>query len=415
MTASKLERQCRLCGTPLKYTFVNLGVSPLANSFLLEEELHRMEPFYPLRVYVCEECYLVQLPAACPPEQIFGEYSYFSSYSDSWLKHAEAYAEHVTERFELRRSSLVVEIGSNDGYLLQFFAKKGIQVLGVEPAGNVAKAAMAAGIPTVVQFFSPLTATELVREGKEADLLVGNNVLAHVPDLVDFVRGMKLLLGTSGVITMEFPHLMRLVERNEFDTIYHEHLSYFSFMAVERLFADNGLVVFDVEEIPTHGGSLRIYARHVDDTSKPVGERVRSLRDKEVETGLARLDYYLSFEERVRAVKRSLLQFLIEAKEERKRIVGYGAPAKGNTLLNYCGIGTDFIDYTVDRSPHKQGRFLPGSRIPILAPETIRETRPDYVLLLPWNLKEEIMEQMAFIFDWGGRFVVPIPEVRVYP
>ena len=414
MIVSKTERQCRLCQTPLRHTFVNLGVSPLANSFLREEELDRMEPFYPLHVYVCDECFLVQLPAVCSPEEIFGEYPYFSSYSDSWLRHAEAYAGCVAARFGLGPRSLVVEIGSNDGYLLRFFLKKGIPVLGVEPARNVAEAAEAAGIPTVVKFFSAQTVAELVAEGKCADLLVGNNVLAHVPELVDFVRGMKLLLRAGGVITMEFPHLMRLMAENQFDTIYHEHLSYFSLITVERVFDEHGLTLFDVEELPTHGGSLRIYARHAEDSSKPIGQRVTGLKAKERAAGLTRLDYYLSFGEKVKETKRKLPVFLIAAKREGKRIVGYGAPAKGNTLLNYCGIGTDFINYTVDRSPHKQGHFLPGSHIPIYHPDKIKETKPEYLLIVPWNLKDEIMEQMAYIREWGGQFIVPIPEVRVY-
>jgi SAM-dependent methyltransferase len=405
---------CRFCGTPLSHVFVDLGAQPLANSYLEPEALGKAEPFYPLCVYVCEACFLVQLPEEEKPEAIFSDYAYFSSYSESWLRHARTYAEAMIERLRLGPGHQVVEIASNDGYLLRWFAERGIPVLGVEAARNVAEAAEAAGIPTVVKFFGRETARELKAEGKRADLLVGNNVLAHVPDLNDFVAGLAILLGPTGVLTMEFPHLLRLMAEDQFDTIYHEHYSYFSFQAVRRVFAFHGLTVFDVEELPTHGGSLRVYVRHEDDGSKPVGDRVRDLLAREEEAGMGRLDTYRSFAERVCEVKRGLLRFLIQAKEEGKSLAGYGAPAKGNTLLNYCGVRTDFLDYTVDRSPHKQGRFLPGTRIPIHGPDRLRETRPDYVLILPWNLKEEIMEQMADVRSWGGRFVVAIPEVRVF-
>lgn len=405
---------CRFCGTPLSHVFVDLGAQPLANSYLEPEALGKAEPFYPLRVYVCEACFLVQLPEEEKPEAIFSDYAYFSSYSESWLRHARTYAEAMIERLCLGPGHQVVEIASNDGYLLRWFAETGIPVLGVEPAGNVAEAAQAAGIPTTVKFFGRETARELRAEGTRADLLVGNNVLAHVPDLNDFVAGLAILLGPTGVLTLEFPHLLRLMAEDQFDTIYHEHYSYFSFQTVRRIFAFHGLTVFDVEELPTHGGSLRVYARHEDDSSKPVGERVRDLLAREEEAGMGRLDTYRSFAERVCRVKRGLLRFLIQAKEEGKSIAGYGAPAKGNTLLNYCGVRADFLDYTVDRSPHKQGRYLPGTRIPIHGPDRLRETRPDYVLILPWNLKEEIMEQMADVRSWGGRFVVAIPEVRVF-
>jgi SAM-dependent methyltransferase len=407
---------CRFCGAPLSEIFVDLGASPLANSYLEPEDLGRAEAFYPLAVYTCGECLLVQLPEAERPEAIFSDYAYFSSFSDSWLRHAEAYAAAMIDRFGFGAGHQVIEIASNDGYLLRWFKERGMPVLGVEPAGNVAQAAVAAGIPTVVKFFGAATARELVAEGKRADLLVGNNVLAHVPDLNDFVAGLKILLAPAGVLTMEFPHLLRLMAEDQFDTIYHEHYSYFSFATVRRVFAAHGLTLFDVEELPTHGGSLRIYcrhARHDEDVSKPVGERVAALLASEEAAGLGRLATYRSFSERVRRVKWGLLRFLIRTKEEGKSIAGYGAPAKGNTLLNYCGVRTDFLDYTVDRSPHKQGRFLPGTRIPIHGPDRLRETRPDYVLILPWNLKEEIVEQMADVRSWGGRFVVAIPEVRV--
>jgi SAM-dependent methyltransferase len=376
-----------------------------------------MEPFYPLYAYVCDRCFLVQLDEFVSPEVIFGDgaYAYFSSFSDSWLQHVRGYADVVSERFGLGPRSHVVELASNDGYLLQWFVKKGIPVLGVEPAANTAKVAEERGIPTVVQFFGTETARVLAAQGKHADLLLGNNVLAHVPNLNDFVGGMKILLKPSGVITMEFPHLQRLMEENQFDTIYHEHFSYFSFVTVERVFAAHGLTLFDVEELPTHGGSLRIFARHTLDSTKPIGARVAALRAREKALGYEDLAIYADFGERVRETKRKLLTFLIEAKRAGKSIVGYGAPGKGNTLLNYCGIRTDFLDYTVDRSPHKQGRFLPGSRIPILHPDRIFETKPDYVLILPWNLKDEITSQMAHIRSWGGRFVVPIPAATVLP
>ncbi|HSS48745.1 MAG TPA: class I SAM-dependent methyltransferase, partial [Thermoanaerobaculia bacterium] len=404
---------CRFCGAPLSHVFVDLGAQPLANSYLEPEDLRKPEPFLPLCVYVCGECFLVQLPEEERPEAIFSDYAYFSSYSESWLRHAEAYAAAMVERFGLGVDHRVIEVASNDGYLLRWFAERGIPVQGIEPAGNVAAAAEAAGIPTLVKFFGEATARELVEVGTRADLLVGNNVLAHVPDLNDFVAGLKLLLGSAGVLTMEFPHLLRLMSEDQFDTIYHEHYSYFSFAAVRKVFAAHGLTLFDVEELPTHGGSLRIYARHDGDSSKPVGEQVADLLAREETAGLSRLETYRSFGDRVRRVKRDFLRFLIQAKEEGRSIAGYGAPAKGNTPLNYCGVRTDFLDFTVDRSPHKQGRFLPGTRVPIHGPDRLRETRPDYVLILPWNLKEEIMEQMADVRSWGGRFVVAIPEVKI--
>lgn len=411
----KKSQLCRFCRTVLQHTFLDLGTSPLSNSYVKAECLGEMEPFFPLHAFVCNQCLLVQLEDCSSPERIFSDYAYFSSYSDLWLQHAREYANMIQERIKLDEQSLVVEVASNDGYLLQYFLQKGIPVLGIEPAENVAKVAMGKGIPTRVAFFGEPTAQLLLEEGKQADLLIGNNVLAHVPDLNDFVCGLKTLLKPHGVITMEFPHVMRLVEENQFDTIYHEHFSYFSFVTVERVFLKHGLILYDVEELPTHGGSLRIYARHEADQTKPVGPRVADLQEREEKAGLKNLEYYLSFAEKVHLTKRHLLSFLIEAKEKNKAIVGYGAPAKGNTLLNYCGIRTDFIDYTVDRSPHKQGLFLPGTHIPIYAPETIKKSKPDYVLILPWNLKDEIMQQMTFVRDWGGAFVVPIPEVRVYP
>ncbi len=405
--------KCRHCGAPLKHTFCDLGMSPLSNAYLSADQLQRMEPFYPLHAYVCGTCFLVQLQEFQSPEQIFSEYAYFSSYSETWLRHAKDYTDYMVERFGFEKISQVIEIASNDGYLLRYFKEKDIPVLGIEPAANVAKVAADSGIPTLVKFFGADTASELVTQGKKADLLLGNNVLAHVPDLNDFVAGLKVLLKTGGVITMEFPYLLRLMEGNQFDTIYHEHFSYFSLLVVERVFARAGLRLFDAQELPTHGGSLRIFARHPEDNSKPITQQIVALIEKEKRAGLAELGAYRDFVERVKDTKRKLLEFLIRAKIEGKTIVGYGAPAKGNTLLNYCGIGEDFLDYTVDRSPYKQGRYLPGTHIPIHAPEKLRETKPDYVLILPWNLKEEIVEQTAFIRSWGGRHVVPIPRVQV--
>ena len=406
---------CRSCGTTLEHTFVDLGMSPLANSYIKPEQLNCMEPFYPLHVFVCATCLLVQSEQFSTPHEIFSDYAYFSSFSDSWLAHAKTYVDMITDRFRLGCNSKVVEIASNDGYLLKNFVARGIPVLGVEPAANVAEVAKKKGIKTKVAFFGEKTAVDLCADGWSADLIIGNNVLAHVPDLNDFVKGLKVLLKPTGLITMEFPHLLQLMEQNQFDTIYHEHFSYFSFLAVEQVFARHGMKLFDVEELPTHGGSLRIYACHAPDASKSIGTRVRELKSREETAGFGRMNHYLSFGPQVEATKRKLLSFLISAKQEGKRVVGYGAPAKGNTLLNCCGARTDLIDYTVDRSPHKQGHFLPGVHIPIYGPEKVRETRPDYLLILPWNLREEVMQQMAFIRDWGGKFVVPIPEVRVYP
>jgi len=390
-------------------------MSPLCESFLPAEMVNQMEPFYPLHVYVCNECFLVQLEEFVSPEHIFTEYAYFSSYATSWLQHMKSYTDKVTERFQLGEQSHVVEVASNDGYLLQYFVEKGIPCLGIEPAVNVAKVAVEKGVPTITEFFGVTCANELVAADKQADLIIGNNVLAQVTDLNDFVAGMQLLLKPQGVVTMEFPHLERLVEENQFDTIYHEHFSYFSFITVEKIFAAHGLTLFDVEELPTHGGSLRIYARHQNDQTKPVSTAVHELRAREETLGITTVEYYDAFAEQVKETKRKLLEFLIDVRRQGKTVAGYGAPGKGNTLLNYCGIRTDFIDYTVDRNPYKHGKFLPGTHIPIYPPEKIHETKPDYVLILPWNLKKEIMEQMVSIRSWGGQFVVPIPEVTVYP
>lgn len=405
---------CRACNFEVDDLFVSLGSLPLANSYLTEEGLKLMEPYYPLELYVCTNCYLVQLDEFESPQRLFSDYSYFSSFSRSWLEHASAYVEKMTKRFNINKESHVVEIASNDGYLLQYFLAKGVEVLGIEPAKNVASVAIEKGIPTETVFFGEDTAKRLLEEGKGANLIVGNNVLAHVPDINDFVKGLKILLKPGGVITMEFPHLMRLMENTQFDTIYHEHFSYLSLLSAERIFVSHALRVFDVDEIPTHGGSLRIYARHEEDDSMVQTQSVNELKEIEKTFGLKDMKCYRSFSSKVEALKRDLLTFLINIKSEGKTIVGYGAPAKGNTLLNYCGIGTDFLDYTVDMSPHKQGRFLPGSRIPIFSPDKIMETKPDYIIILPWNIKDEIMEQMSYVRDWGAKFVVSVPDVEVF-
>jgi len=390
-------------------------MSPLCESFLNADELNRMEPFYPLHLWVCERCFLVQLEEYVGGEEIFTDYAYFSSFSDSWLDHSRRYVSQMIAQLGLTTHSEVLEIASNDGYLLQFFVQRGVPVLGVEPAANVAKVAEKKGVTTIVKFFGRQTAHELAAAGHRPDLILGNNVLAQVPDLNDFVSGIKMLLASTGVVTIEFPHLLRTIDGNQFDQVYHEHFSYFSLYSAERIFAAHGLPIYDVEELPTHGGSIRIYAGHAEDTSKGVTNRLLALRAREADAGVDTLDYYAGFESRVQETKRKLLAFLVEAKNAGKRVVGYGAPGKGNTLLNYCGIRTDFVDFTVDRSPHKHGKFLPGTHIPIFPPEKLWAARPDYVLILPWNLKSEIMEQLAGIREWGGRFVVPIPEVTIYP
>ena len=416
---------CRFCGAPLARTVADLGMSPPCQNVVQAEALGQGETYYPLHAYVCDACSLVQIDEVVPPEAIFqGEYAYFSSYSDSWVEHARRYVDTVAERFELGPQSLIVEIASNDGYLLQHAVARGIPVLGVEPAANVAAAAEARGVPTRVAFFDEAEARAMRAEGvggeRGADLIAANNVLAHTPHLNAFVAGLRELLaepsadGPGGVVTVEFPHLVRLIDEGQFDTIYHEHFSYFSFTVAERVFAHHGLVLFDVEELPTHGGSLRIYARHAADDARPVGERVAELRAREAAWGVDEPAVYDAFAARARAVKRDLLSFLVTAAREGKTVAGYGAPGKGNTLLNYCGIGTDLVAFTVDRNPYKQGTWTPGARLPVLAPDAIFETQPDYVLILPWNLRDEIAEQMAGIRAWGGRFVVPIPEVEVW-
>lgn len=409
MTASS----CRSCSAPLEHTFCDLGMSPLSNSYLTADQLRQKEPFYPLHAYVCGNCYLVQLDEFESPQQLFSEYAYFSSYSDSWLQHCRDYAQMISARLGLDENSQVVEIASNDGYLLQYFVAQKIPVVGIEPAANVAAVAEKKGISTLVEFFSERTATRMLEENLQADLVLANNVLAHVPDLNDFVAGMKLILKPSGTITLEFPHLLKLIQGSQFDTIYHEHFSYFSLLAVERVFANHGMQIFDVDQLPTHGGSLRIYVRHADRQDTPVTAGVQSLRDVESEAGLADLATYVTFADQVETSKRSLLKFLTGAKRDGMSVAAYGAPAKGNTLLNYCGVGQDFIDFTVDRSPAKQGHYLPGTHIPVFAPEKIREAKPDFLVILPWNIKDEIIGQTSYIREWGGKFVIPIPSVEI--
>lgn len=407
-------KSCRICGSNQLSVFLSLGNSPLANSYLAEEELHNMEPYYPLEVYICEDCYLVQLEEHETVRKIFSSnYAYFSSYSDSWLEHCKRYVEMMINRFRLDKESFIIEIGSNDGYLLQYFKRAGIPVLGVEPSSSTAEAAIEKGIPTDIVFFDEPYANSMKESGRSADLIIGNNVLAHNPNLHEFIEGIKIALRPDGIITMEFPHLLKLIQENQFDTIYHEHFSYFSFRTAKQLFELHDLTFFDVEELPTHGGSLRVYAKRTDDAINEVTSKVSELLQKEERAGMLELGTYYNLDKRVKRTKRDLLQLLIQMKNEKKRIAGYGAPAKGNTLLNYCGIGNDILDYTVDRNPQKQQMFLPGTHIPILHPERIREDKPDYLLILPWNIKEEIMEQMNHIREWGGSFIIPIPSVEV--
>ena len=408
--------KCQFCQNPLQHTFVDLGMSPLCERILTQAELNSMEPFYPLHVWVCGKCFLVQVQEYVSPGEIFNDYAYFSSYSDSWLAHASNYVDMATERFGLGPSSHVVEIASNDGYLLQYFVAKGVHVTGIEPAANVAESAVAKGINTVVRFFGVETAEALGGEGKHADLIIGNNVLAHVPNINDLVGGMKRLLKPQGVVTMEFPHLLRLMEGNQFDTIYHEHFSYLSFSVVNRIFSTHGLALFDVDELPTHGGSLRIYACHAEDAARRgVKASVAAMLEREQSEGFDKVERYTGFSDQVIETKRRVLECLIDLKDQGKTIAGYGAPGKGNTLLNYCAIRTDMLDYTVDRNPFKHGKYCPGTHIPIHPVERIRETKPDYLFILPWNLKKEIMDQMSYVREWGAKFIVPIPEVEICP
>ncbi|MFK8053403.1 MAG: methyltransferase domain-containing protein [Woeseiaceae bacterium] len=413
MTQSK-KAQCRFCDSDLDHVLVDLGMSPLCQTQIQPEQLNSMEAFYPLLVHVCGSCFLVQLEEYVTPDNIFTEYAYFSSYSDSWVAHAKAYCEKVTQRLDLGTDSLVMEIASNDGYLLQHFVADNVPVLGIEPAANVAEVAREKGVRTENRFLGEQSAKELVAEYGKADLVVGNNVLAHVPDIKDFVSGISILLAETGTVTMEFPHLIKLMELNQFDTIYHEHFSYLSWFTVSRIFEAHGMELFDVEQLNTHGGSLRIYGRHKGAGDGKKTAAALELEAQEKQFGVDDLGRYTTFTDQVKQTKRALLSFLVDAKSNGKTVVGYGAPGKGNTLLNYCGIREDFLDYTVDRNPYKQGTYTPGTHIPILDPEEIAKTKPDYVLILPWNLRDEISEQMAYIREWGGQFVVPIPTVEVF-
>jgi SAM-dependent methyltransferase len=404
---------CRFCGTALERTFIDLGMSPLCETYPSKADLSRGETYYPLHVYICEKCWLVQLEEYESAESIFSDYAYFASYSDSWLKHCEKYCGEMQKRFNLGADSFVAEVASNDGYLLQYFVKMGVPVLGIEPAANVAEAAVKKGVPTLVRFFGAEVAGELASEGRTADLVAGNNVLAQVPDLNDFVEGLKILLKPEGVLTLEFPHLLRLIELNEFDTIYHEHFSYFSLISTQKILSAHGLRVFDVEELKSHGGSLRIFACRETSGTHATGPNVKKVLDDELAAKLDRVEGYESFARQVRETKLALVDFLVQAAREGKQVAGYGAPGKSATLLHYCGIGKDLISYTVDRSPYKQGRHLPGSRIPIYPPERLSETKPDYIVILPWNLKEEIIKQLQYAREWDAKFVVPIPKVLV--
>ncbi|MDE1832621.1 MAG: class I SAM-dependent methyltransferase [Thaumarchaeota archaeon] len=405
---------CRFCNTQLNQVFVDLGMSPLANSFLSSDMLDLKESFYPLQTFVCDNCFLVQLEEFESPENIFSDYAYFSSYSESWLKHAKNYVNMIMNRFRFDSNSFVIEIASNDGYLLQYFKKRNIPILGIEPAANIAKVAEEKEIPTLVKFFGVKTANDLSRTGKKSDLILGNNVLAHVPNLNDFVEGLKILLKDNGIITMEFPHLLQLMQQNQFDTIYHEHFSYFSLLTVKKIFNHHGLEVFDVEKISTHGGSLRVYVKHSENRSQIITENVGKLLLEEKKFGLDKISTYKDFQKKIDSVKHNIQNFFLNAKKNGKKIICYGAPAKGNTLLNYCKIGPDVIQFTVDRSSYKQGLYLPGTHIPIMSPEEIRYARPDYLVILPWNLKDEIMTQMEYIRNWDGKFVTLIPEVNIY-
>jgi SAM-dependent methyltransferase len=408
-----LTLNCRFCNEPVTNIFVDLGISPLSNAFLKKEMLNDVEKKFPLCVYVCDNCFLVQLPEFEKPENIFEDYAYFSSYSSIWLEHAENYVDMMIKKFDFNEKSVVIEIASNDGYLLQFFKEKNIPILGIEPAVNVAKVAKEKGIPTITKFFGVNTANELKKENKLSDLIIGNNVLAHVPNLNDFVKGLKILLKSTGIITLEFPHILQLIEKNQFDTIYHEHFSYLSLNTVKQIFEFHNIIIFDVEEIPTHGGSLRIYAKHKINKNFEIKNSVNDLLEKEKEFGLLNLSFYLEFSRKVELVKKELIEFFNNTKQNGKKIVCYGAAAKGNTLLNYCGIGKENIEYVVDINSYKQGLYLPGSHLHIKKPEEIKKDKPDFILILPWNIKEEIMKDISFIHDWNGKFVIPIPKVMI--
>ena len=407
------NHQCRFCDTQLEHIFLDLGKMPSANSFLKKEEIAK-EKIYPLCVYVCKWCLLVQIPEIRTPNELFFDYAYFSSFSTSWLNHAKEYVNMMIKRFNLNKTSQIIEIASNDGYLLKFFVEHDIPVLGIEPASNIAKNAIKNGIPTLEKFFNTDIAKELKEKNRQADVLLGNNVLAHIPDVNNFIKGMKILLKPNGILTMEFPHILQLIKQNQFDTIYHEHFSYFSFIVIQKIFLLHGLTIFDVEEISTHGGSLRIFVKHSENKTYQIKKSVKNLIKKENQVGLCDYSTYLGFSKKVESIKTKLNEFLEKSRLEKRTVVCYGAPAKGNTLLNYCKINPDYIEYTVDISPHKQGLFLPGTHLPIKSPSVIKETKPDYIIILSWNLKDEIMEQMKHVKEWGGKFIVPIPEVKIY-
>jgi 2-polyprenyl-3-methyl-5-hydroxy-6-metoxy-1,4-benzoquinol methylase len=408
-----MKHYCRFCNKLLTTVFVDLGNSPLSNSFLTIKEVNMEEVFHSLCTYVCDKCLLVQLPEFESPEHIFREYPYFSSYSTTWLKHAEEFVEMITKKYDFNDKSTIIEIASNDGYLLQYFKGKNIPILGIEPAANVAQVAQEKGIPTLIKFFGVNTANELVKDSKKGDCIIANNVLAHVPDLNDFVKGLKILLKQDGIITIEFPHLLQLIKNTQFDTIYHEHFSYFSLIVIKKIFSFHGLTVFDVDELSTHGGSLRIYVKHSENSKIIINKNVYKILEMEKIFGLSNMSSYSKFSEDVKCVKKQMCDFFINAKKNGKKIVGYGAAAKGNSLFNYCKIEKKDVEYVVDKNPHKQGLFLPGSHIPIKNPKIIMETKPDYVIILPWNIKEEVMEENAFIREWGGKFVIPIPRVVI--
>jgi hypothetical protein len=407
--------QCRFCNTELEHAFIDLINSPASNSFLTKEQLNEPETFYPLKVYTCHKCFLVQVDEYKKSDAIFNnDYVYFSSYSPSWLDHAKKYTGLMIDKFGFNEQSQVIEIASNDGYLLQYFKEKNIPVIGIEPTANTAEIAKGKGIETIVEFFGVELAKKLANdEGIKADLLLGNNVLAHVPDIVDFVGGMKIILADTGVITMEFPHLVQLVDNNQFDTIYHEHFSYLSFHTVKQIFEAAGLELFNVDELATHGGSLRIYAKHKKDASKTISPNVKALLDKEITKGVTTLEYYDNFQQKALGVKLGVTSFLIEQKKAGKRVAAYGAAAKGNTLLNYCGVKNDLLEFVVDANPNKQNKWLPASHIPVVNEEHLKIAKPDYVMILPWNLKEEITAQLSYIKEWGGQFVIPIPKLQV--
>ncbi len=407
------ERKCLNCGNRLEYIFADLGTSPLCNEIVKPDQVNEGQMNYPLQTYVCDQCFLVQVGKCVSPEKIYEDYSYFSSYSDSWLRHAKQYVDYMADRYEINRESFVVEIASNDGYLLQYFNQKKVPLLGIEPSDTVARAALEKGIPTEMEFFGADSAERLQKKYKSADLILGNNVLAHVPRINDFIEGLDIMLDENGIMTFEFPHLMQLVENNQFDTIYHEHFFYYSLHSVQSLFKKHGFAIFDVQQLGTHGGSIRIFVARSANQKYQVSENVRQLLRQEERKGYLSVDFYQSFGKYVEQTKRDILRLLLNLKNNGRSIVGYGAPGKGNTLLNYCGIGTDFIDYTVDRNPHKQGHYLPGSLIPILAPDKIRDTKPDYIFILPWNLKDEIINQLEYVNEWGGKFIVPIPQPMI--